>query len=159
MSLARKCHSQWRRSTVAQTSKSAVSRAFAALKWSGLRPRKRVSKPACFAKDRTPCRLGSRRHSRLGSLRHNKFAHFRESGHETSGSVLRPRFESCRSRRAQLATLPVRPAFWRAAKTSLSLNSPVTSKLFAFFTAVCSFTPSTVLRALSTAVTHLPQQR
>ena len=31
---------------VAQTSQSAVSRAFAALKWLGLRPRKRVSKPA-----------------------------------------------------------------------------------------------------------------
>ena len=32
--------------SIAQTSKSAVSRAFAALKWLGLRPRKRVSKPA-----------------------------------------------------------------------------------------------------------------
>src|SRR6185436_756020 len=57
------------------------------------------------------------------------------------------------------ATLPVRPAFWRASTTSLSLKSPVTSNDSAFFFAFCSLTPGTDLTALSTAVTHLGQQR
>src|SRR6185503_1347111 len=64
-----------------------------------------------------------------------------------------------RAPRSYFATLPARPALWSASSTSLSLKSPVTSNDSAFFLAVCSFTPATDFTALSTADTHLPQQR
>src|SRR5262249_17479467 len=54
---------------------------------------------------------------------------------------------------------PVSPAFCNAANTSLSLNSPVTSKDFAPFVAVLPVTPLTPPSAVLTAFTHLAQHR
>src|SRR5580698_9314184 len=57
-------------------------------------------------------------------------------------------------------TLPVRPAFCRASKTSESLKSPVTVKLSAPLTAsVGTVTPETSPSALFTALTQLGQHR
>src|SRR6185437_9512494 len=59
----------------------------------------------------------------------------------------------------QFATWPVRPSFCRASITAFSLNSPVTTKLFAPLAAVLPVTPGTVPKALFTAFTHLPHHR
>src|SRR4051794_32487529 len=52
------------------------------------------------------------------------------------------------------ATLPVRPAFCRSAKTVLASNSPVTVNEVAFDLTVSPFTPSTLASTPLTAVTH-----
>src|SRR6185436_7569063 len=67
------------------------------------------------------------------------------------------RTESDRS--IQFPALPARPALCNAAKTSLSLKSPVTSKDFAPLVAVWALTPETAFTASSTDSTHLPQHR
>src|SRR5579884_2134722 len=65
---------------------------------------------------------------------------------------------SSKAERAYSA-LPVKPAFCNAFITSNALKSPVTSNESAPLVAVLPVTPGTDLSALSTALTHLAQQR
>src|SRR5690348_329665 len=58
-----------------------------------------------------------------------------------------------------LPTLPVRPAFCRAAKTSCSLKSPLTVNDLTPLAAVLPVTPATEPSAVFTDFTHLPQHR